>query len=205
MISKELLNAFIKEVDKAWQQFCVWMYSYNKFVEYQKKFNKDPNCIRYKGNIIPGCRYKNFWDICLLSLQHSFILSVERLIQPPYFQGDKKKKRLSVYYILELLEEGELKAGIKKRLGEQEDFLKSIKRVRNNRLAHNGLDERVKTVKKGIETFFKNMESSIKEIKQEKDLLKSCDNFNCEYVEGLSKTGVDEIFEDLIKGRKYNL
>ena len=42
MLDVKTLDDFTKKVNKAHQQFCVWMYTNNEFVKYQKIWNLNP-------------------------------------------------------------------------------------------------------------------------------------------------------------------
>lgn len=194
MLDKKILDDFTKKANKAWQQFCVWMYSYNNFVKYQDEFNqtvKNGLYFSQEEAINNSCKYKNFWDVVIPSLQHSWILSVARLIDPPYFQN---KPRLSIYYILELLDDNDLKQDIETELNRQKEFLESIKNQRNDFIAHNSITRADETIKAGVENFFYKLECIIKRIKDKKPHLKECDNINLDFSEKLTEAGVKEIF-----------
>ena len=199
MLDKEILNNFTKEASKAWQQFCVWKYSSNNFIECQKEFNKsikDGFCFSEEETIDNSCKYKNFWDVIIYSLQGSWILSIARLIDPPYFLGDKDKPRLSIYYILELLDD-DFKQKLKDELNNFAEFIESIKKCRDNFLAHNSIDYSDNNIKAGVEDFFSTLNCFIKRIKDKYPHLKECNDINLIFTEGLSKAGVKEVFEKI--------
>ena len=193
MLDYKTLKKFVSKTNHAYQQFCVWMYSNNLFVEYQKKFNDVP--------MGEDCEYKNFWDVIIPSLQHSWILSVARLVDPPYFGRDKNKEkpRLSIYYILELLDDHDLEKTIKDKLESHKNFTDSIKEHRDNFLAHNSVCFENKKIEAGVENFFEALDGIIVEIKDKKSHLKDCNDINLKHTEKLSKDGVEEIFQALSK------
>ncbi len=207
MLDRKTLNNFISKVDGAYQQFCVWSYSNNQFAKYQSEWNK----ISFNEKIgteelsqDKGCRYKNFWDIVIPSLQHSWILSVARLIDPAYFKKNKNKPNMSIYYISELLKDEVLKKEIEKKLYNQREYTNSIKYQRDKFLAHNAVifsNEENKKIKAGTDIFFKSIDEIINEIKKLKSHLDGnhCDVIDFDYRKKLSKIGVEEIFEKLKK------
>lgn len=199
MLQKEILDQFTKEANKWRNQFCVRMYTNNSFAEYTKNkahpkyysenpsyFNK-PNSgdIVLQGTIIP-------------SLQHWRVLSVARLIDPAYFRWDKNKPRLSIYYILELLDKETLKEETETILDTQKEYFESIKNIRDNMLAHNSTTRISKEIKAGTELFFDNLNKTLIKIKNEFPELKQCNDLNLKNTEKLSELGVKEIFEKII-------
>ena len=100
MLNKDILNKFTKEANKGWNQFCVWMYTHNNFIEHQENFNAEVKDWRYKDDeaISNSCKYKNFWNTIIPLLQHWRILSIARLLDPPYFRKDIIQN-LSIYSI----------------------------------------------------------------------------------------------------------
>lgn len=202
MLDEKTLNKFVSKANHAYQQFCVWMYSNNEFVKHQVEWNKiaEPRKL-FKTEEFSrdkGCKYKNFWDVVIPTLQQAWILGVIRLFDPPYFSRDIKKEnpRLSLYYILELLEDNNLEQLIKKEIDKHKDFIESIKKQRPN-LAHNETKPIDKKIEAGIENLFEGLDNIITEIKNKKPHLKNCNDINRESTEKLSKCGVDEIFEAL--------
>lgn len=203
MLDKKTLDDFILKANHAYQQFCVWMYANNEFVKHQQEWNKIASLRLFTTEEFSrnkGCKYKNFWDVVISTLQQAWILGVIRLFDSPYFSRDTKKKnpRLSLYYILELLEDSNLKQLIKEEIDKHKDFIESIKKQRPN-LAHNEIEPIDKTIKAGIENLFEGLDSIITKIKNKKPYLKYCNDINREYTEKLSKCGVDEIFEALLR------
>ena len=203
MLEKEIFNKFISEINKMSNQFFVWMYANNNFVKHQSKFNQGVSrdwCFSTDEYVDKSCQYKNFWNVIIPSLQHSWLLSTSRLIDPAYFVGDKNKEkpRLSIYYILELLEDDELEQEIKKGLLQYNDFFKSIKGQRNNFLAHNDLKFDNIKIKAGIEKFLESLDKIIAMIKDKKPHLRDCNCICIERTDKLSNSGVKEIFEKLV-------
>lgn len=202
MLDRKILDNFVEKANHAYQQFCVWMYTNNEFVKYQKIWNEilEPRKL-FKTEEFSrekGCKYKNFWDVVISTLQQGWILGVIRLLDPPYFLRDTKKEnpRLSLYYILELLEDDELEKSIKEEMDRHKNFIDSIKKQRPT-LAHNEIKTVDKRIEAGVENLFEALDNIITEIKNKKLHLKDCYNINREYMEKLSKCGVEEIFERL--------
>lgn len=197
MLDKKVLDDFILKADNTYQQFCVWMYVNNELVKHQDDLDKIDESITKEFS---GCKYKNFWEVVIFTLQQAWILGVIRLFDPPYFLMNKKKKnpRLSLYYILELLEDSNLKYLIEEEINKHKDFIESIRKQRPN-LAHNEIEPTDKIIEAGIENLFGGLHNIIKQIKNKNPHLKDCNNINQEYTEKLSKCGVDEIFEALLK------
>ncbi len=202
MLEKKVFDNFITECQKAWQQFCVWKYANNYFAKRQDEFNKivkDGFSSSEEDAIKNSCKCKNFWDVVIPSLQHSWILSVARLIDPPYFKNDKDKSRLSIYYIIELLDDNELGQVIKNELNNQKDFLESMKTQRDGFIAHNSIGYNNKNIKAGVENFFNRLDNTINKIKNKKPHLNRCNNINIDFTDKLSEAGVKEIFNDIVK------
>lgn len=203
MLDRKTLNNFISKVNGAYQQFCVWLYSNNQFAKYQNEWNKiffDKYCKTEKLALYKSCKYKKFWDVVIPSLQHSWILSIAKLIDPAYFNKDKNKPNMSIYYIIELLEDEILKKEIEKKLYDQKEYFKSIKDQRDKFLAHNDVNFFNKEIKAGTDIFFKSIDEIINEIKKTKPNLADsnrCRNINFDYTKKLSKIGVEEIFKKL--------
>jgi len=191
MLDRKTLNDFISKANHAYQQFCVWVYSNNLFVKHEVDFNNVP--------MGEDCKYKNFWVVMIVSLQHSWIFSIARLLDPPYFIRDKNKTdpRLSIDYILELVDDDYLEKIIKTALDNHKTFIHSIREHRKNFLAHNSVHFKNKKVEAGVESFFKALDDIIAEIKDKKPHLKDCNSINLEHTEKLSKDGVEEIFQAL--------
>jgi hypothetical protein len=201
MLDNTTLNKFINKVDQAYQQFCVWMYANNEFAKHQEEWNQfvAPNLFKtedFSRDI--GCKYKNFWDVTISSLQHSWMLSVRRLLDRAYFNEAKKiQPRLSLWYILELLEDDSLSSSIRLKVENYKPTYESLKTLRDQFLAHNNVNlEKIK-VKAGVEDLFKELNDAISDIKRSKSHLQDCNSVDLNYVEALSRCGVDEIFEAL--------
>lgn len=200
MLTKEILNKFSNNANKWRTQFCVRMYTNNYFSKYQKQFNSEVKDWLYTDDDAIGnsCKYKNFWDTVIPSLQHWWILSIARLVDPPFFRQDINKKNLSIYYIIDLIENEELKLDIKNKLSLHKDFVKSIKELRNTFLAHNNIGEINNIIPAGIEDFFEELNSIILNIIEEYPYLKDCNDLNLIYTNKLSEAWVKELFEKII-------
>ncbi len=202
MLDPKTLNEFTNKANHAYQQFCVWMYANNEFVKYQEEWNKIPESRKlFKTEEFSRekcCKYKNFWDVVITSLQQGWIMGVIRLFDSPYFLRDIKKEhpRLSLYYILELLEDSDLEQSIKEEVDRHKNFIDSIKKQRPI-LAHNEIKPVDRKIEAGIENLFEALDNIITKIKSQKPHLKNCNNIGREYMEKLSKCGVEEVFEKL--------
>lgn len=203
MLDDKTLNNFIAKANRAHQQFCVWIYTNNEFAKHQEKWNKIARPRRLfnidEFSRDTGCTYKNFWDVVIPSLQHSWILSTERLFDPAYHSRDKKKERprLSIHYILELLDDVILAQSIRERFEKHAPIIKSLKKQRDNFLAHNDVNFKNTKIEPGIENLFKELDDAISKIKQSGKNLTNCNSLNLKYTEVLSRCGVDEVFEAL--------
>lgn len=122
MLDQTTLNRFASSANSAYQQFCIWIHANNEFAKHQKEWNQAANPRRIflteKFSRDKGCRYKNFWGVVIPSLQHGWILSLARLLDPAYHSHDKKKDkpRLSLDYILELLDDAPLAQSINNKI-----------------------------------------------------------------------------------------
>src|SRR3989338_2436009 len=205
MLDVKTLDDFTKKVNKAHQQFCVWMYTNNEFAKHQEKWNQIARARKLfrteEFSRDKGCKYKNFWDVVISSLQHSWILSLARLFDPAYHPSDKKKNkpRLSLDYILELLDDVSLAKIIRNKIKKYQSTIQSLKIQRDNFLAHNDVNFKSTKIKAGIENLFEELDNAIGEIKKNKKHLANCNNINLKYTEVLSRCGVDEIFEALLR------
>jgi len=154
----------------------------------------------YSGGV--GSKYKNFWPVVIPSLQHIWILSSARLfIDPPYAPWDKDKlePRLSLSYILELLDDTAFAQSIRDKIKKYDPTIQSLKKLRDNVLAHNDVNFQPGQIDAGIEDLFEEVESIITDIKQHQTDLQNCINFDLKNTEALSRCGVDEVFEALLK------
>lgn len=200
MIDQKILNEFSSKINHAHQQFCIWWYANNEFAKHQGEWNKiaKPGLFTTEEfSRDKGCEYKNFWDVVIPSLQHSWILSLARLFDPPYFLGKKEKPRLSIDYILGLLDDAPLVQIIRDRIKKYNATVQSLKVHRDNFLAHNSIDSKSTKIEAGVEGLFEELDNVISDIKGYKPYLQSCNNINLEYTEILSRCGVEEIFEAL--------
>lgn len=193
MPDKKTLNDFIHETNLAYEQFCIWMYLNNGFAKHRKELLLSWN---------KNCKYKNFWNVVLFSLLCRWILSLARLFDPAYHPCDKKKKhpRLSLYYILELLDDASLAKSIQDKFQKDIKTLGSIKKQRDNFIVHNDVNFKGKKLKAGAENLFESLDNAISEIKQNKKHLVDCNDVNLKHAEDSSRCGVDEVFKTLLRG-----
>jgi hypothetical protein len=135
MLDPRTLDKFSGKVNKANQQFCVWFYANNEFAKHQTRWNQQMT--GFPGG--KGCKYKNFWDVVVASLQHCWVLSSARLFDPSYSSWDKQKRkpRLSIDYILELLGDKNFTQSVKNRISKYDVTIRSLKEHRDNFSAHN--------------------------------------------------------------------
>lgn len=197
MLDPKTLNNFCGKANHAHQQFCVWFYMNNEFAKHQAKWNQEMT--EFSGGT--GCKYKNFWDVSVASLQHSWILSSARLFDPAYALWDKQKlkPRLSLYYVLGLLDDRDFAQLIENRIIKYQPTIQSLKYIRHNFGAHNAVDFHPARIEAGIEDLFEKLDAIIIDLKQHQSNLQNCNNINLKYTDALSKCGVDEIFEALSK------
>ncbi len=205
MLDGKTLDGFTNKANHAHQQFCVWMYANNEFTKHQNEWNQIAEPRNFfaleEFSRDKGCKYKNFWDVVIPTLQHGWILSLTRLFDPAYHSRDQKKQkpRLSLDYILELLDDVSLAKSLRDKIQKHDKTIKSLKTQRDNFLAHNDVNFRNSKIEAGIENLFEALDNAISEIKQSKKHLVNCNNINLKYMEVLSRCGVDEIFEALLR------
>ena len=204
MLDKVTLNDFSKKVNKAYQEYCIWLYTNNEYAKYQVSWNEGVSVELIetkeflKNPRDHGCRYKNFLSVVLVSLQHAWILSLARLFDPPYHPRDRKKEnpRLSLSYISELVDDTCVIQLIDELIKKYQGFSQSIKILRDNYLAHNDINCSDKEIK-AMNDLFEDLDNIISVIKQRKPHLKDCNNPELKYTDALSQCGVVEIFEKL--------
>lgn len=189
MIDPKNLNAFTKEVNGARSQFCVRKYCNNQFAKYQNQFNS--TVIKKRSTKEDPTKnfaqYKNFWSVTIPTLQQGWILAIARLVDRPSYKKDKTKTNLSVYYIIELLDDTELQEELRSTLIEHTEFTDQIEKLRKKSIAHKDLNhENYKIIKPGIEDFFETLENVISLIISKYSELRSCDKPNLKFTEKLS-------------------
>lgn len=198
MLNRNIFNNFIKKANHTHQQFFVWFYATNEFAKHQQEWGRQTQ--EYPGGT--GSKYKNFWLVVLPSLQHTWILSATRLfIDPPYapWDNDKLKPRLSLSYILELLGDETFAQSVRNKIKKYDPTIQSLKKQRDNFLAHNDVSFQPVQTEAGIEDLFEEVDGIITDIKQRQPDLQSCLALDLENTEVLSQCGVNEIFEALLK------
>lgn len=208
MLTEKTLNEFALQANYAYQEFRVWVYVNNEFVKHQQRWNQiaNPSQLFTTGNFSreKGCKYKNFWSVVIPSLQYSWFLSLARLFDPAYHPKDHKKTkpRLSFEYILILLQDEIVTKTFQDRINKYQSTLDSIKKMRDNLLAHKDLNTTTLKISGGIEDLFKELDQIISDIKRSVLHLNNCNNINLEYTDVLSRCGVDEIFEALLRNEE---
>jgi hypothetical protein len=131
-------------------------------------------------------------------------LSLARLFDPAYHFSDKKKNkpRLSLYYILELLDDDLIAQSVCARIEKCKPTIESIKTWRDNFLAHNDVNFECTKIEAGVEILFEELDSAISDIKGNKPYLENCNNIDLKYYEALSRCGVEEVFGALVVVKK---
>lgn len=209
MLDSDTFNAFIRKANVAHQQLCVWFSANNEFAKHQARWNKlDPDIGPFTLENFTrrhGCKYKNFWNIVVPTLQRGWILSTARLFDLAYHPRDKKKEkpRISLDYVLIKLEDEVLSDIIKTQLKSHKAVINCLKEYRDNSEAHNDANFQSTRIEAGIENLFQWLEDTIEKIKNAKPYLSNCGIINIKYNEKLSQYGVEEVFETLLLGEKY--
>ena len=195
MLNIDTFNKFIEKANSAHQLFCVWLATNNKFAKHQ---------VRWADGKLFG-KYKNFWTTVVPTLQHSWVLSTARLFDSAYPIWDKKKEkpRISLDYILINLDDDVLSSIIKEQQELHSLIIKCLKEHRNNIHAHNAANFIPTDIKAGTDKLFEWLEDTITKIKKTKPYLNKCGNIHVEHIWTLSQDGLDEIFETLLLGEKY--
>jgi hypothetical protein len=191
MLDVQTFKKFIGKANVAHQQLSLWFNVNNKFAKYQNKWNLDSDKI--------GCKYKNFWSIIIPSIQQGYILSTAKLFDPVFSSFDKKHKkpRVSLYLIINNLNDKILEKEIMDDLKQYRQLIKSIKIHRNNYIGHNDLEFTPSKIEPGSENLFEWLESVIKKIKIKNPHLNDCGFINIKWNEVLAENGVNELFKDL--------
>jgi len=209
MLDVDTFNSFIRKANPAHQQLCVWFSTNNEYAKHQARWNEldlDIGLFELENFTRKhGCKYKNFWPIILPALQHGWVLSTARLFDSAYHSGDKKKEkpRLSLDYILIKLEDEVLSGKIREQLKSHQVVIDSLREHRDNFHAHNDVSFANTRIEAGVENLFQWLEDTIVKIKESKPYLNKCGVINIKYNEKLSQCGVDEVFETLLLGEKY--
>ncbi|MFA5954910.1 MAG: hypothetical protein WC817_05280 [Patescibacteria group bacterium] len=185
MLKAKEFNKFVYEVEKCYQFFCIWRYLHNK------NFGKV-----YKR--VGGSGYRNFWGVVSVALQNEFCLGVRRLVdtdKSPY-----KEDRLSIEYICKNIDP-KLAVLFRNDLNKHNRFIKHVKTFSTNYLAHASLNdilsEKDNLIPSGREKFFLTLATYIKKIKESNPELEKCTDINLNFLENISKTGVENLFKDL--------
>ncbi len=205
MLDEKIFSKFVSKVDTAHQQFCVWLYLNNEFAKHQDNWNQSFSVLISsdveKTSRGTGSKYKNFFDVVIPSLQHSWILALSRLFDPAYNKHDKKKEkpRLSLEYIFKLLDDVRLVQTLDNKIKKHQLIIQSLKTQRNNFIAHNDISHETKRIEAGVEDLLKELDNVIESIKQNKKHLANAQSINLKYIEVLSRSGVREVFDALLK------
>ena len=199
MLKTKTLDDFINQVNHAHKQFCIWYCVQKKSAKriddwvkkHRRSFFTTEELSQNKEYL-----HTYFLDIVGTSLQHGFILSLARLFDPAYANFDKKKKnpRLSLEYILMLLDDASLAQSIDNRIKGYKSTTDAIKKHRDNFLVHNTVNFKITKINAGIEKLFEELDNAISEIKQSKTHFANCRSINLKDTEVVSRCSIDEIF-----------
>ena len=210
MIDADMFNKFIGKANLAHQQLCVWFSANNEFAKHQARWNElDPDIDLFATENFTRrhrCKYKNFWGLTVATIQHGWIMSTTRLFDPAFHRSDKRMKRprISFDYILLELQDSALAKELRGELEVHGPVIKSLKKHRDNFLAHNDAEFRQTRIEAGVENLFQWLEDIIQKIKISESHLSRCGIINIEYNEKLSQCGIDEVFEALLAAEKYS-
>lgn len=198
MLDIETFNKFIGKANQAHQQFTLWFEVMNEFTKHQARWNADT--IDYPDDGVFGCRYKNFFGVSITSVQHGWILGTARLFDKAFHGGDKEKNkpRISLDYVLSLIEDSELQTCIKSKLITHQEVIASVRMHRHNFLAHNDAGSVPTKIEAGIEELFEWLEEVVALIKEKYPHLNTGKIINIKHNEKLAKFGVKELFFDLV-------
>ena len=196
MLDEKTLNDFIKEVNDAYLVFCVWKHTHNKLYITSEKWLIPAE--GWQNLKVP--KFGNFWRVVSVSLQDMWILSTARLFDKAHFNNDKTKPaRLSIYYLLELLNDKIFEEKIKLQLKNHKIYTDSIRECRDNFLAHKSVNVKMEKIREGIENFFEELNKVISEIKDKETHLKSCNDIGFQDIEKSCEDNVEKILQTLLK------
>lgn len=208
MLDVTVFRKFISHSNLAHQQLCVWFAFNNQFAKHWERWNKfySPTYFALEDfDKTKGAKYKNFWSVALASTQHGWILGVARLFDPAFHSRDKVKDspRISLDYVLQMLTDQNLADAIRSELNAHNKAIDSIKKQRDNVLAHNDAKFDDKKIEAGIEKIFEWLETVIIKIKSSEPHLSSCGIINVEYNKKLSECGAEEVFSTILLGEQH--
>lgn len=207
MLDVITFRKFINQANLTHQQLCVWFAFNNQFAKHWDRWNKfySPTYFAPEDfDKTKGAKYKNFWNVTLVSTQHGWILGTARLFDPAFHSRDKAKDspRISFDYILQMLADQNLASTLRLELSVHDKVIDSIKRQRDNVLAHNDAKFDDKKIEAGIEILFEWLEVVIAKIKSSEPHLAGCGIINVEYNTKLSKCGAEEVFSTILLGEQ---
>lgn len=210
MLDVVTFRKFIGQANRTHQQFCVWYAFNNQFAKHVNRWNNFyPQSYFAPSDFdkTKGAKYKNFWDVTLASTQHGWILGAARLFDPAFHSRDKSKSkpRISFDYLLQKLSDQNLVMELKSELSVHDVVIRSIKKQRDNVLAHNDAKFDDKKIEAGFESLFEWLETTIARIKSSESGLSSCGVINIEYNVKLSECGAEEVFSAILLGEQHEL
>jgi hypothetical protein len=192
MLDEKTFNDFIDEVDKAYQLFNYWKYTNNKIYVPSEKWLVPAEI--WQNKKVP--KFGKFWRFVGVSLQDMWILAVARLFDPSSFRD---QKRLSIYYLLNLLNDDIFKNEVELRLQKHKSYMDSVKNYRNNFLAHKSVDALIEDIAAGIEAFFEEVNKIVSEIKNKETHLKNCRDIYFQDIEKSCEDDVEKVLRILQK------
>lgn len=195
MLDLKTFNDFIDEVDKAYQLFNYWKYINNEIYVPSEKWLVPAEI--WQNKKVP--KFGKFWRFVAVSLQDMWILAVARLFDPSSFRD---QKRLSIYYLLDLLNDNIFKNGVELRLQKHKFYMDSVKNYRMNFLAHKSVNAPIKNIEAGIEAFFEELNKIISDIKNKETDLKNCKDLYFQDIDELCKDDVRKVLQALQKIEK---
>ena len=186
----DTFNGFISLVDKARQQFCIYIEFNNKTVEYYKYIYSPTSNRLLKHN------YNNFFEVTRNALQLSSLLSAAKLIDPAFHNNrPKNPARFSIYYIFHILWDVSLSDDFENWL--DKDFIKSLKKIRRESIAHNDLELEKWILKWWVEGFFELLVETIEIIKTKNTALRAAQKIVLSDILSSSETWVQRLFQKL--------
>lgn len=200
-LDQKTLSEFSEQINWAHQRFCIFIFLNNELSKHEENWNKEMSKVEgYHGN---HPKYKNFWKVVHGSLIECWISNLARILDPAYYQGNKKRPRLSLNYINDSLGDQTISGLIKEFQKHHKWAITWIKKERDNSLAHytpsDGIpnNKSIKTL--NIQALFEALESILRQIETLHPDLKDPDGWRMElkYTKKLSQCGVEEVSEML--------
>jgi len=196
MLDAKTLDKFIEEINKSYQQFCVWRYLNDEFGLRQHKWKNEMTPINVEmSNQDFGCKFKNFFPVTVVSLRDGWLLSLSRICDPAYHPSDTRKERprLSVDFIVSNFNDKEISSCVSEIKSRYK--VGGLKEYRDNFLTHNDLKFDNVYIE-NIEILYYLLDELIDKVKDTNNGYLDC-GWPLNNVEELSSRGVFELFEKL--------